>query len=360
MLETDGPGGAEVVVLNMGHELRDRGHTVYPVGPEHGWLYDRFLESGFLPEPFSMRRPLDWRCLRDLVGMLRRLRVDVVHSHEFTMSVYGAAAAKIVGVPHFITMHGNQTMTHALRRRLALRWAFRNSYATAAVSTATKVQLDHDLGLRPDAIAVIRNGVPVPRGNPARGREELGVKEGEVLILAVGNLDPRKGHIVLLRALHELAGRGRDRAWRLAIAGGRGGPEQPGLEAFAAEHGMTDRVHILKYRRDIPDLLAAADILAMPSLWEGLPLAILEAMLAGTAVVASETSGIPEAIVSGEHGLLTPPGDVSALAAALGTLIRDDACRRSMAARARDRALSEFTIGAMTDAYEELYRRAVS
>jgi glycosyltransferase involved in cell wall biosynthesis len=186
------------------------------------------------------------------------------------------------------------------------------------------------------------------------------VKEGEVLILAVGNLDPRKGHIVLLRALHELAGRGRDRAWRLAIAGGRGGPEQPGLEAFAAEHGMTDRVHILKYRRDIPDLLAAADILAMPSLWEGLPLAILEAMLAGTAVVASETSGIPEAIVSGEHGLLTPPGDVLALAGALETLMSDPAYRLRLADQARDRAMAEFTIGAMTGAYEELYRAAVS
>jgi glycosyltransferase involved in cell wall biosynthesis len=292
--------------------------------------------------------------------LMRRLRIDVVHSHEFTMSVYGAAAARLVGLPHIITMHGNQTMTHALRRRMALRWAFRNSYATAAVSGATKEQLDEDLGVGPGAITVIRNGVPIPHGDPEPVRRELGVREGEVLILAVGNLDPRKGHIVLLRALHELSERGLERPWRLAIAAGRGGPEQPRLEAFAAEHGMAEHVHILKDRNDIPDLLAAADIMAMPSLWEGLPLAILEAMLAGTAIVASETSGIPEAIVSGEHGLLTPPGDVPALAAALGTLIRDDACRRSMAARARDRALSEFTIGAMTDAYEELYRGAVS
>jgi glycosyltransferase involved in cell wall biosynthesis len=83
-------------------------------------------------------------------------------------------------------------------------------------------------------------------------------------------------------------------------------------------------------------------------------------MLAGTPVVASETSGIPEAIVSGEHGLLTPPGDTAALATALGRLIRDEAYRLRLAANAQDRALSEFTISAMTDAYEAVYRAAVS
>jgi glycosyltransferase involved in cell wall biosynthesis len=290
---------------------------------------------------------------------LRQLDVDVIHSHEFTMSVYGAAAARRLCRPHVVTMHGNQRMTAALRRRVALRWAFRNSFATTAVSEATKLQLEHDLGLKPDAISVIRNGVPVPHGNPEAVRKELGMMEGELLILAVGNLDPRKGHIFLLEALHQLSGRMPERPWRLAIAAGRGGPERPRLEAFAAAQGMSDRMHILGFRDDIPDLLAAADILAMPSLWEGLPLAVLEAMLAGTVVVATTASGIPEAIVSGEHGLLTPPADSAALAKALGDLIANERYRLWLAAQAQDRALSAFTIGAMTDAYEGLYRAAL-
>lgn len=362
MLETDGPGGAEVILLNLGRELRARGHTVYPVGPERGtrWLSSSFKADGFEHQTFALARPLDWRGPLTLAKMLRRLRIDVVHSHEFTMSVYGAAASRLVGCPHISTMHGNRTMTHALRRRVALRWAFRNSYATTAVSTATKVQLDDDLGLQPGVIRVLRNGVPIPCGDPEPVRRELGLRAAEVLILAVGNLDARKGHIFLLDALDRLSqGRGVG-PWRLAIAGGRGGPERERLETFAAEHGMADRVHILKHRNDIPDLLAAADILAMPSLWEGLPLAILEAMLAGTAVVASEASGIPEAIVSGEQGLLTPAGDSEALARALETLIVDEPTRLRLAAHAQDRALAEFTIDAMTDRYEELYRGAVS
>ncbi|NNF13904.1 MAG: glycosyltransferase family 4 protein [Gemmatimonadetes bacterium] len=359
MLETDGPGGAEVVVLNMGHELRDRGHAVVPVGPAHGWLSQRFRESGFEPEPFSLRQTLDPFAVRDLADMMRRLEIDVVHSHEFTMAVYGTAACKLAGRPHVITMHGSQTMTRVLRRRFALRWAFRNSYATAAVSEATKVQVDHDLGIGADVIGLIRNGVPIPQGDPDPVRRELGVQDGEVLVLAVGNLDARKGHIFLLEALQRLSGQGVG-PWRLAIAGGRGGPEKPRLEAFAAEHDMEDRFHILEYRNDIPNLLAAADILAMPSLWEGLPLAILEAMLAGTAIVASEASGIPEAIDSGEHGLLTAAGDSDALADALGKLIRDRAFRERLAHQAQERALKEFTVGAMTDAYEDLYRAALT
>jgi glycosyltransferase involved in cell wall biosynthesis len=362
MLETDGPGGAEVVLFQLCGELRDRGHSVYPISPVRGerWLSGRFKEHGFEHQEFVIRRPLDWRCLRNLAHTLRRLRIDVVHSHEFTMAVYGAAACKLVGCAHVITMHGSQSMTRALRRRIALRWAFRSSSVTTAVSTATKTQLDHDLGLGPQVISVIHNGVVVKSGDHERVRRELGMRPGELLILAVGNLDPRKGHMVLLEALAEIARRRPGSAWRLAIAGGRGGPERPRLEAFAAREGLADRVHILDYRDDVPDLLAAADIFAMPSLWEGLPLAILEAMLAGAAIVASETSGIPEAIVSGEHGLLTPPGDVGALAGALEQLIGDAAFRRRLGEAGRRRAQAEFTIGAMTDSYEALYRAATT
>ena len=121
MLETDGPGGAEVVVFQLAEELRRRGHVVVPVGPEQGvgWLRGKFLAAGFTPEAFRLRRPLDPVCLRDLRRMLVRQEIDVVHSHEFTMSVYGAVAARTAGVPHIITMHGNQTMTAAWRRRVA-------------------------------------------------------------------------------------------------------------------------------------------------------------------------------------------------------------------------------------------------
>jgi glycosyltransferase involved in cell wall biosynthesis len=243
---------------------------------------------------------------------------------------------------------------------VALRWAFRNSRAAVAVSEATKRQLDADLGLRPGVLTVVHNGIPERAGDPAPIRRELGLRPGELLIAAVGNLDPRKAHINLLRALQRLAQEGLPACWRVAIAGGRGGPERDRLEAFAREHGFADRLHILLERSDIPDLLAAADVFCMPSLWEGLPLAVLEAMFAGKPIVASDVSGIPEAITSGTHGLLTPPGDVEALAAALQSVLTSAELRARLGAAARARAQAEFAIGVMADRYERLYAGTAS
>lgn len=358
MLESDGPGGAEIVVYDMAEELRARGHEVIPVGPADGvgWLGEKFRAAGFVPETYVERGAPDPRVPPQLVEIVRRRNVELIHAHEFTMAVYGAAASWWTGVPQVVTMHGNMTMTDAWRRRVALRWALCRSSAVAAVSNATKLQLDADLAIDPDLMRVIRNGIPVRKGDPAPIRKELGVVEGELLLIAVGNLDARKGHIFLLEALAQLEREGLDRPWRLAIAGGRGGDEQPRLEAFAAEHGMSDRVHILSHRDDIPDLQAAADVFVMPSLWEGLPLALLEAMLSGTAVVASRCSGIPEAIEDGRDGVLVEPGDSAALARALGSVMRDDALRGELAQRGHERGLAEFEVGVMIDRYEELYR----
>jgi glycosyltransferase involved in cell wall biosynthesis len=127
------------------------------------------------------------------------------------------------------------------------------------------------------------------------------------------------------------------------------------LRAFAAEAGIADRAHILGHRGDIPDLLAAADVYAMPSLWEGLPMALLEAMFAGKAIVASRASGIPEAIDEGKDGLLADPGDEVQLATALGRLITDANLRNRLGTAARARAEKEFSAAVMTEAYERAY-----
>jgi len=362
LLESDGPGGAEIVLFDMAEELRSRGHEVVPVGPADGvgWLGERLRNAGFSPEVYRERRPPDPRVVRQLSEILQRRRVDVVHSHEFTMAVYGAAASWWNGLPQVVTLHGNMTMTDAWRRRSALRLALGRSRFVSAVSTATKIQLERDLGLRTDAISVIRNGVPVRRGTAGPARSELGLAADDLLVLAVGNLDRRKGHIHLLEAMALLEKEALPRRWHVAIAGGRGGGERHRLEDFAAEHDLSDRVHVLTHRDDIPDLQAAADVFAMPSLWEGLPLALLEALLAGTAVIASRCSGIPEAIEDGSEGLLVPPGDTVALAAALRTVLVDDGLRASLARRGQDRAEREFTVAVMVDAYERIYRRVLA
>lgn len=355
MLESDGPGGAELVEFRLAQALRERGHTIVPVGPSMGcgWLAGQFREAGFDPQTFTLRRPLDWRCLQGMISLLRDHRVDLVHSHEFTMAVYGTAAARWLGIPHVITMHGSQYVTSKWRRQVLLRWAFRGSAATVVVSADTKRHLEKELGLSEAMLRVILNGVPARTGDRSRLRAELGVADDQIVLLAVGSLVPRKGHAVLIEALSTLG----PKSWMLAIAGG--GAERERLEALAEAKGVSRQVKILGHREDVPDLLAACDIFVMPSLWEGLPLALLEAMLAGKPVVASRTSGIPEAVNDGVDGLLTTPGDVGALASALAALLADPVRRAALGAAARSRATAAFTLDAMADGYERVFREAL-
>jgi len=360
MLESDEPGGAEMMVYRLSDELRARGHTIVPVGPEHGvgWLGDLFRRGGFAPEVFRINRPIDPGCVKGLVRLFREYRIDAVHSHEFTMAVYGTAATRILGLPHIITMHGGLKVCNALRRRIALRWAMRTSEHSVMVSRATQKQFSDDLGVRPSLFDVVPNGVPVITGNPTGVRAEFGVRDGECVILAVGVLERHKGHRVLLEALAQLNAGGLTVPWRLIIAGGAGGQEHGPILQYIAANGLSDRVHIALNRNDVVDLLALADVFVMPSLWEGLPMAVLEAMVARKAIVASEIAGIPEAIVHGREGLLVPPSEAGPLAEALRQVLTDPARRAELAATAAARADKEFTVSVMADRYEALYARA--
>lgn len=360
MLESDEPGGAEMMVYRLSDELRRRGHTIVPVGPEHGvgWLGDLFRRGGFEPEVFRINRPVDPGCVKGLVRLCRDYEIDVVHSHEFTMAVYGTAATRILGLPHIITMHGGLKVCKALRRRIALRWAMRTSEYAVMVSRATQKQFSDELGVRPSLFTVVPNGVPIQVGDPTGVRREFGIDPAECVMLAVGVLERHKGHRVLLEALSDLQSRGTQTPWRLIIAGGAGGDERESLNRYIADNALTDRVHIVLNRNDIADLLAMTDIFIMPSLWEGLPMAVLEAMVARKAVVASAIAGIPEAVVDGREGLLVPPGEARPLADALGVLLADPDRRRVLADGAAARAHEEFTVGVMADRYEALYAQA--
>jgi glycosyltransferase involved in cell wall biosynthesis len=355
MIETVGLGGAEMVVFQLAEELRNRGHRIHPVVPLNyeGWLVETLKAAGFPVHRYDLRRPIDPGFPPRLAAQLKDIGVDVVHSHEFVMAVYGAAATRRLGIPHVITMHGNQKMTEKLRRRMALRWAFRNSEATIAVSDDTRKHLESSLGIRPGVVKVIPNGIPERAGDRAATRRALGVADHEVLMLSVGNLSPRKAHSVLIEAVTLLKEEGHDLPWRLAIVGD--GAERPKLEQLIEAGQLHDRVHLLGARTDIPDLQAAADVFVLPSLWEGLPLALLEGMFGRNAVIASNISGIPEAVEHGKSGLLTPPGDRVALKDSIHAVLRDTSYRNRLADAALERVRSRYTIDVMTSAYEQLY-----
>jgi glycosyltransferase involved in cell wall biosynthesis len=361
MIESDGPGGAEMMVFRLAEELRLRGHSVLPVGPRNGtgWMGEMFRSAGFDQHTYWLKRPVDPGCVSRLAGFFRQHSIDIVHSHEFTMGVYGSTAASLLGVPHLLTIHGGLNTTKALRRRVALRWAIRRSGSAVAVSSATRDEFSRNLGLRKSAFTVVHNGVPSKKGDPAGVAREFGVAKDETVILAVGNLERNKNHRMLLEALVRLKTVGPVPPWKLIIAAGRGGPEHQFLLDYIEANRLASRVHIALGRSDIPDLQALADVFVMPSLWEGLPMALLEAMVAGNAIIASATAGIPEAIADGRDGLLIRPGDLTALTEALRIMLVDHARRDQLGAAAAQRAEREFTVEVMTERYLGIYRALV-
>lgn len=351
LIETNGPGGAERMLVHMVQELEAAGCSnvvVLPAGGEE-WVQQQLAGTRATIEPYRLDRPVSRRFAGWLGDALRQHRVALAHSHEFSMAVYGAWAAWRTGIPHLATMHGSRYYVEHMRRRVALRAAFALTGRVVAVSDALAAQLRRDLWLAARRVTTIRNGVrPQPAARSVELRRSLGLAPHERLVLAVGNLYPVKGHRYAVDALPHLPG------VHLAIAGR--GDLADSLTARAAQLGVGGRLHLLGLRDDIAALLASADVFLLPSLSEGLPMALLEAMFAGRPIVATDVGDVGAALDDGRAGLLVPPGDTPALAGALGELLASPARARALGAAAARRASAEYDVRRMVARYVAIYR----
>jgi len=353
LIESDGPGGAERMLAHLAAELQAGGSQNLAILPAdgEGWLARQLAGTGVAIECFRLERPVSRACARWLSETFRRHRVALAHSHEFTMAVYGAWASWRNSIPHVVTMHGSRYYAHRLRRRLALRVSFGLSGRVVAVSNSLAHHLSHDLWLPRSRVTTIPNGVRNSTSASSHLRAELRLGSADRLLLAVGNLYPVKGHRYLLEALALLQRRHPN--LHVAIAGR--GELADALRAQAQELGLADHVHLLGLRADIPDLLAAADVFVLPSLSEGLPLALLEAMFAGCPIVASDVGEIRTALAGGDAGLLVEPGQARALALALDRLLSTQSQARALGVRAARRAAAEYDISHMVTRYVAIY-----
>jgi glycosyltransferase involved in cell wall biosynthesis len=354
LIETNGPGGAERMLVHMVRELQAGGHNNIVVAPAGGeqWLQQELASLGVVVEAFRLDQPVSQKFAAWLSDVLQRHRIDLAHSPEFTMAVYGAWASRRVGIPFVATMHGSRYYVERWRRRIALRLAFAMTGKVVAVSRALAHALRHDLWLPKSRVTTIGNGVrPEPTSADEASsnlRDELGLAPDDQLAVSVGNLYPVKGHRFAVEALTAAP------RLHLAIAGR--GDLATALEKQAAALGVADRLHLLGLRSDIGALLAQADLFVLPSLSEGLPLALLEAMFAGCAIVASDVGDVRTALDDGRAGVLVPAGDATALGRTIADLIADPTRRAELAARARQRALEEYDVSRMVTRYLAIYR----
>jgi glycosyltransferase involved in cell wall biosynthesis len=331
-------GGGSEVVLAITKDLNARGDDVWVVTANDEQTR-RFEEAGATVMQFGhwsrQIHPRDLFVLFRLFLLCRRERFDLVATHTAKGGFIGRLAAKLAGTRHIVHhAHGfafRETQGHRTRRFCALL----ERIAAHACSVIISVSEDH----RQDAlrervaaaekIVTILNGIEVAafgRTSMQDARRKLGMETGDILIGVASRLVPRKGLEDLIRAfpqVHELHPN-----TRLVLLGE--GPIQSDLERQAQGTGLGDRIHFPGFRRNVPELLAAFDIIAQPSISEGLSLAILEAMAAGKPLVACDIPGNREIITSGVNGILAPPSDPSALAMAIRSLLDNTAYSRKL------------------------------
>lgn len=342
-------GGTERQIALLAAQLVRGGHTVYLLSPE-GPMAEAYRATGacIREVPLLQRQPLaGWLAT---VRVLRTLDVEVIHAHAGLELVLAACVAR-PRTPRVFTNHGYTVSFDYWKDALLLP-----ALATHTVSVSrSEAERLVRYGARADGLTVIHNGIVPLQPNAAareRLRHEWAIPAGHMLVGVVGRLEPQKGHMVLLDALLRL----RDLPLYAVLIGT--GSLLATLRRRAQELGIGDRLCFAGPYQPVEEALSALDVFAFPSLWEPFGLAALEAMSCGLPLVASRVGGLPEFIEHKYSGLLVPPGDAKALAAALRQLYEDEPLRQRLAEGARH-AADGFRAARMAQQYEQLYQAAV-
>ena len=347
--------GGEVQAALLAEGLRQRGHRCLIIARRDGEIANRLIGQRFPVATFSGRgrSPLArWQVRR----FLRGFRPDVLHYNDpHAMRAAGYASL------------GLQIPVRVAARRVDFRLKSVGCYRAfcdglICVSRAVADICRQD-GFPGDKLHLVHDGVDPLRmqaGDRLRGRHSLDVAEGRKLVLCVAKLTDHKGHRFLLDALPAVVRR--HPGVLVALAGD--GKLRPELENQMRGLGLSDHVRFLGYRTDVPDLMAAADVLAVPSHMEGLCSSIIDAMLSGCPVIGTRAGGIPDLMGrpmsdfgGTEYGWMVPPRDPPALAKVLNTVLDSPDTARDRAEAARRRAWSHFTDASMVDQTIDVYER---
>ncbi len=291
----------------------------------------------------SFQSPATVRHLRAFARWCQTMRIAVVHTATLSGNLFGLAGAALARVPVRIGSQRGYDFDRSRVERVLQRAAYGTAHRIVANSRAVADRFV-DAGIPRNRFAIIPNGV----ARSVLPRRPLAAVHR---VAMVGTLRTVKGHDVLIDAAPALLAR--HPHLHFDIVGG--GPLLETLRARAAARGVAAAFTFYGHREDVAERLAEADVVAMPSRSEGLPNAVLEAMAAGRAVVASAVGGIPEVIEDGVTGLLVPPADPGALASAIGALADDPARADAMGLAARAAVESRFSFERMVEACEQLY-----
>ena len=360
VIATLDPAGTERQMTHLCRRLDRRKFSVAVCCLTRGGLLEHDLRQADIPvHILNKRGRWDFRVLWKLFRLMREFRPHIVHSWLPTANTLGRPAALFARVPVLIASERAADVWKGPLRRLADRLLAPITDGILTNAEAVKRFLTHDVGLPQDKVSIVRNGMDFGEFSEAveRGASTpLPEAREAFLIGTVGRLEPQKGMAYLIEAFAQLPDSAHPK--QLWIVGA--GLEERSLRRQAETAGVADRVHFLGARDDVPALMTRFDLFVLPSLWEGLPNVVLEAMAARRAVVATAVDGTPEAVADGETGLLVPPKNPQALATAMESLIKDSEKRTAYGEAGRQRVERVFGMDRMVAETEDIYRRLLS
>lgn len=366
LIESDGVYGAEHVVLALAGQAASDPRFSASIGclvtqaPEPNRLLQSARELGVPAHEFAMRKVQSAYDVASLPGKLRRLRVGLIHAHGYKAAIAGYAAHLATGIPILATCH-------LWFEDSAFKWTYRwltrlerRLYPRFDHVVAVSQQIAECLrasGVPPSRLTEIENGIPTVDKRPQSVREairrDVGADSDTFVVVNVGRLVEQKAQADLVSAAALL--RDRHRNVLVLILGD--GHLRAALDDQIRMAGLSDRVRVLGFQDDVQGYLSIADVFVLPSVDEGLPIALLEALMAGVPVICTPVGAIPEFLQHGVSALLVPARDPAALAAALERLIVQPDLRPELAQRGHDEAAQRFTAKTMYGRYREIYER---
>jgi len=354
-------GGPERQMLGLALALRPECRTVilsFAEGGRCGAFLDRARREGFQALALENDTPRFRAAIRELAGLLKRLRADVLCCHGYKADLLGRWAARRLGVPVVAVSRGWTSETFKVRLYEILdRRCLRRMDRVVCVSEGQAAKVRR-AAVAHDRIVVIRNAIQAgrfSRPDPVYRRrlQDLFARPRRRIVGAAGRLSPEKGFDVLVQAATQLIRR--DASIGFVLFGD--GPLRERLSRQIREASLQGRFVLAGFRQNLDQFLPFFDVLVLPSQTEGLPNVVLEALAASVPVVATAVGGTPEVVEDGVNGYLVPPGDSVALARRIRDVLASEVRRREMGQSGRRRVLSEFTFEAQAEQYRRLFEQ---
>ena len=362
--------GGEKVLLNLAKHLKSRGHHLLVACPCYGPLVEVLRGEGIGVRITPIKKTYDLMAAYRLRNLIFQEQVQVLHSHGMLVNIAGRVASKMAGIPVSIsTVHLTRQLSTGERAENIFQWLkgryyrsldnFTAGFNDRVIAVSESVRQDLiSQGVSSEKIVVIKNGIecesyqnPLERENQqANKKRELGIGNGPV-VGTITRFYKQKDVQTFLYAISDVI---RDYPnLRCLILGD--GKQRRELEHLRSRLAIDENVTFLGYREDAREILDLFEIFVLSSLWEGLPLVVLEAMAASKPVIATRVPGTAEAIVDGQTGILVPLRDSKRLAESIKTLLRDQKLAQKMGEAGKRRAHRHFRVERMVDETEKLY-----